>query len=80
MHASCLWKLIPDLICDVKDFVPYGKKAAFRWLGCEEMECQDVKDILNCEQDELSIYELQGEQKEEKKQMMMKTRKLLRDS
>ncbi|KFD70548.1 LOW QUALITY PROTEIN: hypothetical protein M514_17341 [Trichuris suis] len=23
------------------------------------MECQDVKDILNCEQDELSIYELQ---------------------
>ncbi|KFD50675.1 hypothetical protein M513_08482 [Trichuris suis] len=31
-------KLIPDLICDFKDFVPY---AELSWLGFEEMEYQD---------------------------------------
>ncbi|KFD61390.1 hypothetical protein M514_11737 [Trichuris suis] len=42
------------------------------------MEYQDVKDILNYQQDELTTDELQGKQKGEKNQMMMKIRKLLR--
>ncbi|KFD47374.1 hypothetical protein M513_11737 [Trichuris suis] len=60
--------------------VKYAKllKAAFSWLCLEEMEYQDVKDILNYQQDELTTDELQGKQKGEKNQMMMKIRKLLR--
>ncbi|KFD53894.1 hypothetical protein M514_05161 [Trichuris suis] len=46
-------------------------KAELSWLGFEEMEYQDVKDILNCQQDELITDKLQGKQKEGKKQMMM---------
>ncbi|KFD58073.1 hypothetical protein M514_00836 [Trichuris suis] len=53
------------------------------------MEYQDVEDILNCQPDELTTdfrdfdrhrlttEELHGKQKEEKKQMMRKTRKFI---
>ncbi|KFD49810.1 hypothetical protein M513_09277 [Trichuris suis] len=37
-------------------------------------------DILNCQQNELTTNGLQGKQKEEKRQIMMKIRKLLRDN
>ncbi|KFD53484.1 hypothetical protein M514_05590 [Trichuris suis] len=62
--------------------VKYAKllKAASSWLGFEEMEYQDVKDILNCQQDELTSDKLQRKQKEGKTQMMMNIRKLLRSS
>ncbi|KFD49738.1 hypothetical protein M514_09435 [Trichuris suis] len=51
----------------------------------EEVEYQDVDDILNWRRDELTIEQLQElsvevEEKEDRKQMMMKIRKLLRDS
>ncbi|KFD58174.1 hypothetical protein M513_00937 [Trichuris suis] len=44
------------------------------------MEYQDVKDILNCPQDELTTNGLQWKQKEEKRQILMKIRKLLREN
>ncbi|KFD48588.1 hypothetical protein M514_10522 [Trichuris suis] len=56
------------------NFLPIAVPEAlvYDWLGFEEMECQDVKDIPNCQQDELTTSELQEKQKEEKKQMMRK--------
>ncbi|KFD69484.1 hypothetical protein M514_18356 [Trichuris suis] len=55
-------------------------KAELSWLGFEEMEYQDVKDILKCQQNELTTNGLQGKQKEQERQIMMKIRKLLRDN
>ncbi|KFD53512.1 hypothetical protein M514_05618 [Trichuris suis] len=48
--------------------------------GFEEVKYQDIGDVLNRQPDELTTEGLQWKQKEEKKQMMMKIRKLLRDS
>ncbi|KFD68463.1 hypothetical protein M514_19289, partial [Trichuris suis] len=57
-----------------------GSLGKIHWLGFEEMEYQDVKDILNCPQDELTTNGLQWKQKEEKRQILMKIRKLLREN
>ncbi|KFD64056.1 hypothetical protein M514_10180 [Trichuris suis] len=60
-------KLIPDLICDFKDFEPSAQVCEItescvqlaNRLGFEEVEYQDIEDILNCQPDELTTEELQ---------------------
>uniref|UniRef100_A0A5S6QV23 DDE-1 domain-containing protein n=1 Tax=Trichuris muris TaxID=70415 RepID=A0A5S6QV23_TRIMR len=60
-------KLIPDLICDFKDFEPSAQVCEItescvqlaNRLGFEGVEYQHIEDILSCQPDELTTEELQ---------------------